>query len=155
MSATAAIAELLQEAAEWRQFYRQCCETGALRLRAQAWQFRDELRRRGAWFELEEVEDALMVIARKVLPETSAAQWDPGWANEHCRDALAKLQERYAGLSAEEREALDFSGQDIWDERMHAAGVANDPATFREALKGWERTAVGALEAAKERSGAA
>jgi hypothetical protein len=89
--ATAAVAELLKASPEWRHFYRQCCETGALRLRSQTWQFRNELRGRGEWFELSEVEDALLTIARKVLPGTPAAQWDPEWARELMRDARARL----------------------------------------------------------------
>ncbi len=84
MRATAAIAELLRSSEEWREFYRSCCETGALRLRAQAWQFRAELRDRGLAghgepLALADVEDALLEIARKVLPETPAALkgWEP------------------------------------------------------------------------------
>ena len=156
MSATAAIAEILRASEEWRGFYRSCCESSALRLRAQAWQYRDELRRHGQWFALEEIEDALLTIARKVLPETPAAQWDPEWAHELCKDALARLAQHCAGLSASARDALDYSAyQEEWNEQMHRAGVANDPATFREALKGWERAALHAFESARKRTGAA
>jgi hypothetical protein len=38
---------------------------------------------------------------------------------------------------------------------MHAAAEANDPPTFREALRGWERAAGEAFETAKTRSGTA
>ena len=154
-AATASLAELLKASPEWRAFYRQCCEAGALRLRAQAWQFRDELRDRGKDVALQEVEDALLTIARKVLPKTPAAQWDPEWAAELIHDALARLAEHYAELLGGEREVLDLSGQEAWEERIHAAGLNNDPAAFREALKGWERATAEALEVAKERSGAA
>jgi hypothetical protein len=154
-AATAALAELLKASPEWRAFYRQCCEAGALRLRAQAWQFRDELRDRGKDVALQEVEDALLTIARKVLPRTPAAQWDIEWAAELIHDALARLAEHYAELLGGEKEALDLSGQEAWEERMHRAGVANDPAGFRKALRGWEKATAGALEAARERTGAA
>ena len=155
MRATASVAQLLRGSAELRRFFKACCEAGALRLRAQSWQFRDELRERGEWFELSKIEDALLTIAREVLPETPAAQWDRDWARELCRDALARMAERCANLTAEEREALDLSGQDVWEKRICDAGEANDPAAFREALKGWERAAAEVLKAARERSGAA
>jgi hypothetical protein len=148
---------LLKESPEWRQFFKACCETGALRLRARAWQFRDEIserdpeRRRSA---LQEVEEALLTICRKVLPKTPAAAWDPEWADELIHDALARLAEHYAELSAGEKEALDLSGQEAWEERMHASGGANDPAAFREALRGWEKATAGALEAARSKGAA-
>ncbi len=158
-AATTSIAELLKASPEWRAFYRQCCEAGALRLRAQAWQFRDELRERGEDVALQDVEDALLTITRKVLPKSPAAQWDPEWAAELIHDALARLAEHYAELLGGEREVLDLSGQEPFEERIHAAGLNNDPAAFREALRGWEKATAGALEAAKaepgERSGAA
>jgi len=56
-----------------------------------------------------------------------------------CKDAIARLGEHYAGLSAADRDALDFSALDVWDERMRDAGSGNDPAAFRAALKGWKR----------------
>jgi hypothetical protein len=34
---------------------------------------------------------------------------------------------------------LDLSAQEVWDERMCAAGQNNDPAAFRTALKSWEQ----------------
>jgi hypothetical protein len=156
-AATASIAELLKASPEWRRFFKACCEAGALRLRAQAWQFKGELRDRGKDVALQEVEDALLTIARKVLPKTPAAQWDPEFAGELIQDALARLSEHYAELLGGEREVLDLSGQERWEERIHAATLANDPAAFREALKGWERATVEALEAARgeARSGAA
>jgi hypothetical protein len=142
---TASIAELLKASPEWRRFFKACCEAGALRLRAQAWQFRDELRERGKDVALQDVEDALLTIARKVLPKTPAAQWDPEWAAGLIDDALARLAEHYAA----EREVLDLSGQEPFEERIHAAGVANDPAAFREALRGWEKATAEALEAVR------
>jgi hypothetical protein len=153
-AATASLAELLKASPEWRAFYRQCCEAGALRLRAQAWQFRDELRDRGKVVALQEVEDALLTIARKVLPTTPAAAWDPEWAAELIDDALARLAEHYAELLGAEKEVLDLSGQEAWEERVHRTGVANDPAAFREALRGWEKATAGALEAARSKGAA-
>jgi hypothetical protein len=156
-AATASIAELLKASPEWRRFFKASCEVSALRLRAVARQFRDELRDRGKDVALQEVEDALLLIARKVLPKTPAAVWDPEWAAELIHDALARLGEHYAELSAGEREVLDLSGQEEWEEELHRAGLENDPAAFREALKGWERATAEALEAARgeARSGAA
>jgi hypothetical protein len=65
------------------------------------------------------------------------------------------LAKHYAGLSAEEKDALDLSDQDLWDERMVAAGLDNDPAAFRAALKGWERAGLEAIERARVKGGAA
>ncbi len=160
-SAAAALADLLRESAEWRLFYRQCCEAGAPLLRAQAWQFRDEIsEREERRYPLQDVEDALLVAARKVLPGTPAAEWSPEWAAELCADALARLQEVYAGLSSEERAALELSAKDEHEDRMVRAGLANDPPAFRAALQDWEQAALRALEAARaslvtRRSGAA
>ena len=155
-AATASIAELLKASPEWRRFFKACCEAGALRLRAQAWQVRDELRDRGIDVALQEVEIAWLTIARKVLPKTPAAAWDPEWAAELIDDALARLAEHFAELLGGEKEALDLSGQEEWEERIHRAGVANDPAAFREALRGWEKATAEALEVTGgARSGAA
>jgi hypothetical protein len=78
-------------------------------------------------------------LARELLPETPAARWDSQWAHELCKGALARLAKSYAELSATEKEAVNLSAQEVWDERMRAAGLANDPAAFRVALKGWEQ----------------
>ena len=110
MKARTALLELFKESSEWRAFFRSCCETSAFRLRSQAWQFREELKERGNGFLAEEVEDALLGLARELLPDTPAAQWDAEWAHELCKDALAHLAERYAELSTAEKEAVDLSG---------------------------------------------
>jgi hypothetical protein len=149
VSTTAALADLLKTYPEWRRFFKACCESGTLRLHAQAWQFRNELRDRGTDVALQEVEDSLLMIARKVLPEAPAAQWDSEWAAELIHDALARLAERYVEISAGERDGLDLSGQEPFEERIHAAGLANDPAAFREALQGWERATAEALEVSR------
>ena len=116
-----ALAALLRDSAEWREFFRQCCESGALRLRAQATtQFREELADRGHAFSAAEVEDAMLTAARKLLPNTPATQWDAEHAERLCRDAMARMGECFAKLS-------------------------EDEAAFREALEGWERAGLEAL----------
>jgi hypothetical protein len=155
MKARTALLELFKESHEWRDFFRSCCETSAFRLRAQAWQFRDELKDRGNQTQADEVEDVLLGLARALLPDTPAAQWDAEWAHELCKAALTRLAKSYAELSAAEKEALNLSAQDVWDERMHAAGLANDPPAFRVALKGWEREGLEAMERVRVKGGAA
>jgi hypothetical protein len=155
MKARTALLELFKESHQWRAFFRSCCETSAFRLRSQAWQFRDEPRDRGYELLPNAVEDALLGLARELLPKTPAARWDSQWAHELCKDALARLAERYAELSATEKEAVNLSAQDMWDERMHAAGLANDPAAFRTALKGWKQAGLGAMEQVRIKGGAA
>jgi hypothetical protein len=138
-----------------RSFFRSCCETSAFRLRSQAPQFCDKLKDRGHQFQAEEVEDSLLGLARDLLPDTLAAQWDAEWAHNQCKDALARLSERYAELSTVDKEMLDLSVQDEWDERMHEAGLANDPVAFRVALDGWTRAGLEAMERSRIRGGAA
>jgi hypothetical protein len=155
MKARTALLELFKESHEWRTFFRSCCETSVFRLRVQAWQFRNALRDGGNNFQAHEVESALLGLARELLPNTPAAQWDADWAHELCKEALARLAERYAKLSTAEKEAVDLSGQDVWDERMRFAGLANDPAAFRAARKGWEQAGLEAMEQARIKGGAA
>ena len=156
MKARTALLELFKESHQCRTFFRSCCETSAFRLRAQAWQFRDELRDRGNQFQADEVEDALLGLARELLPATPAAQWDPEWAYELCRDALAPIGQHYAELSASEKAALDLlSAQDPWHERMNDAGLKNDPAAFRAALKGWARARLEDMEQVRIKGGVA
>jgi hypothetical protein len=155
MKARTALLELFKESGEWRAFFRSCCERSAFRLRSQVWQFRDELKDQSREVPTDEVEDALLGLAREFLPNSSAAQWDAEWALKLCKGALSCLAECYAGLSVAEKGATDLSGQDVWDERMRAAGLANDPAAFREALKGWERAGLKAMEQVRIKGGAA
>src|SRR5215204_6964844 len=107
MKVRTALLELFKESSEWRTFFRSCCETSSSRLLSQAWQFRDELKDRGNQLDTDEVEDALLSLARELLPDTPAAQWDAEWVHELCKDALARLGERYAELSATDKEVLD------------------------------------------------
>jgi hypothetical protein len=155
MKARTALLELFRESLEWRSFFRSCSESSAFRLRVQTWQFREELKERGHGFLTEEVEDALLSLARELLPDTPAAQWDAEWAHDLCKDALARLSKHYAELSTADKEAVDLSGQGVWDERMHAAGLANDPVAFRMALIGWTRAGLEAMEQLRIRGGAA
>jgi hypothetical protein len=155
MKTHTALLELFKESHEWRTFFRSCCETSAFRLRSQAWQFGEELKERGNQFQSDEVEDALLGLARGLLPDTPGAQWDAEWAHELYKDALARLNKAYAGLSAEVKDALDLSAQDVWDERMCATGQDNDPVAFRAALRGWERAGLEAMEQVQVKGGAA
>jgi hypothetical protein len=155
MKTRTALLKLFKDSSEWRAFFRSCCETSAFRLRSQVWQFRNELNDRGDPFQAEKVEDCLFGLARDLLPDTPAAQRDIEWAHELCKDALARLSERYTELSTTEKEAVDLSGQGVWDERMHAAGLANDPVAFRVALKGWTQAGLEAMEQIRIRGGAA
>jgi hypothetical protein len=155
MKARTALLELFKESSGWRTFFRSCCESSALRLRSQAWQFREELKERGHGFLTEEVEDALLGLARELLHNTPAAQWDAEWAHDLCKDALAHLARRYTELSTADKEAVDLSGQGVWDERMYAAGLANDPVAFRMALDGWTRAGLEAMERSRIKGGAA
>src|ERR671920_1171063 len=137
MKARTALLELFRKSSEWRSFFRSYCETSAIRQRSQAWQFRGELEDLGNQFQTEEVEDALLGLARDLLPESPAAQWDAEWAHDLCKDALAHLAKRFSEFSTTEKEVLDLSVQEVWDERMHEAGLANDPVAFRVAVRSW------------------
>jgi hypothetical protein len=145
----------LKESSEWRAFFRSCCETSAFRLLSQAWQFRDELNDRGDQFRVEEAEDALLGLARDLLPDTPAAHWDADWAHNLCKYALAHLAKRYAEFSTTDKAVLDLSARGAWDERMDAAALANDPVAFRVALKSWEQAELEAMERSRIRGGAA
>jgi hypothetical protein len=155
MKARTALLELFKDSSEWRAFFRSCCEISAFRLRSQAWQFREELNDRGNQIQKDEVEDALLGLARELLPSSPAAEWDAEWAHELCKDTLARLERTYAGLSAEEKDTVNLSAQDAWDERMQVAGLANDPTAFRAAVKGWEHAGLEAMELVRVKGGAA
>ena len=155
MKVRTALLELFKASSGWRAFFRTCCETSTFRLRSQVWQFRNELKDRGNAFQAEEVEDSLLGLVRELLPDSPGAQWDTDWAHDLCKDALAVLAERYAELSIADKEALDLSAQDLWDERMHSAGLANDPVAFRMALEGWMRAGLEAMERLRIKGGAA
>ena len=155
MKARIALLELFKNSSEWRSFFRSCCETNAFRLRSQAWQYCEELNDRGHKVQTEEVEDALLGLARELLPDTPAAQWDAEWAHDLCKNALARLAKRFSEFSTAEKEVLDLSVQEVWDERMHEAGLANDPLAFRVTLDGLARAGLEAMDQLRIRGGAA
>jgi hypothetical protein len=156
MSAYKALAALLKASPEHRALFRRCCETSAERLCAQAWQFRAALREPGEWVGREDLEDALLTLARKVLPKTPAAQWDTEWAHELCKRAMIRPAALYGELTEEEQNAADLERAEAeWIERCNAAAEANDPAAFRAAVKGWEWALVETLEATRTSPGAA
>lgn len=144
----------MRDSEEWRGFFRRCCEEGPLRVRAVVCQWREELEERGHTVAVEDLEDALMNAARKLLPDSPGAEWDPDWAVALVKNSISRLGKHYASLTASERDALDLSGQHPWDDRMHAAGIDNDSAAFREASRGWERASLEVL-ASIRREGAA
>jgi hypothetical protein len=155
MKARTALLELFKKSSEWRAFFRSCCETSGFRLRTQTWRFREKLKEQDHGVLAEEVEDALLGLARELLPDTPAAQWDAEWAHNLCKDALARLAKRFSVFSTAEREVLDLFVQEVWDERMHEAGLANDPVAFRVALDGWTRAGLEAMERSRIKGGAA
>jgi hypothetical protein len=65
------------------------------------------------------------------------------------------LAKRYTELSTADKEAVDLSGQGVWEERMQAAALANVPVAFRVALKGWTRAGLEAMEQVRIKGGAA
>jgi hypothetical protein len=155
MKVRTSLLELFKDSSGWRAFFRSCCENSSFSLRTQTWQFRERLKEEGHGFLTEEVEDTLLGLARELLPDTPAARWDAEWAHELCKDAFARLSEHYTELSTAEKEAVDLSCQDVWDERMHAACLANDPVAFRVALRGWTRAGLEAMERLRIKGGAA
>jgi hypothetical protein len=154
MKARTALLELFKDSSGWRAFFRSFCETSPSRLRSQSWQFCEELADRGHRLRAEE-EDSLLGLARELLPHTPAAQCDAEWAHELCKDALALLAKRYAEFSTADKETLDLAVQEVWDERMHEAGLANDPVAFQVALEGWTRAGLEAMERLRIRGGVA
>ena len=95
-------------------------------------------------------------LAKKTIEESSSAKWDPEWAHELCKKALAPAAALYTQLSREEQDAADLeSAEAEWVDRCNAAAKANDPAAFRVAVKGWERALVETLEAARMGRGTA
>jgi hypothetical protein len=155
MKVRTALLKLFKESLEWRTYFRSCCAYSSLRLRSQTWQFRDELKERGHRFGSEEVEDALLGLARELLPSSPAARWDAEWARRLCKATLARLNERHASLAAKEKIVVDSSQEADWIGRMNAAAKANDPAAFRAAVNGWERAGLEAIEQVRIKGGAA
>lgn len=126
----------------------------AARLRVQSWQFRDELADRGYVVNLREVQDRVFEIARDLFSESRGADFVT-WARLLCGAALARLQERYASLSPEEKDAMDLSGAWCQNDVVEEACRTEDLPAFRAALKDYEREALEAVERVREESEAA
>lgn len=137
----AIVLDLLRKDEDWLQAFQAFCQAGPLRLRSQARQIREALEARGEAPPSDErdLEDALFALARDLLPESAAAQWDAEWAGELCRVALDELAGLYASVPAEKRAALDLSPLRPWEDEIVAAGVAEDRAGFRTAVEGFGR----------------
>jgi hypothetical protein len=154
MKTRTALVQLLKENRDYRTLFKRCANTSALRLRAQAYRFRDELAVCGHVVSLDEVQDALFELAHDLLPASPGADFVT-WAGLLCGDAMARLSEHYANLSLEEKEAVALSAAWERNDEIVAACEAEDLGTLREALSGYEREALAALDRAKEQSGAA
>jgi hypothetical protein len=156
MRTKTAIVELLKADRDLRVFFRACCEASAAKLRAQTWQFRDELAQRGyvVVLPLDEVQDPLFELARDLFPDSPGADIVT-WAGLLCGDAMSPLHEHYAHLSPEEKDTVDLSAAWERNDEIVAACEAEDLAALRKALRDYEREALEELRAVQERSGAA
>ena len=154
MTTKTALVELLKESRDYRTFFKRCCNTSALRLRSQAWRFRDELLVLGVAASLEAVQDTLLELARDLFPDSPGADFTT-WAGLLCGDAMARLSEHYANPSPEEKDAIDLSAAWVRNDEIVAACEVESLAALRKALRSYEREARQAVEAARERSGAA
>jgi hypothetical protein len=137
-----AVEALLRASPEWRYTFKTFCFQGRFRLRAQTWQFRDELRDRGHEFEHEDLEDALFDLACALLPDSPAARWDTEWATELTSWAVRYLAERYEG-------GADRSVLEPWAEKLYEAGVAEDRRAYHAAIRGYVKAGLEAFEAAR------
>jgi hypothetical protein len=148
MKATTAVADLLRDADEYRAFFRRCCETSADRLTSQAWQFGEELERRGVVVDIEDLQDALLTLARKVLPDSPGSTWPVELAAERASAAYRYCANLYPGVEA----CLDAVG--AADNAAMDAETAGDWQAYSAALRGMKRAAREAW-AVRERTGAA
>ncbi len=122
--------DLLEKNAEWGQFFALLCEDGPDRLRAQAWQFHEEVGGR-----LDDVEVWLLVLASEYLPDSPAGA-DSDWQARKLLYVRAYQLVHPDVDDPAEREAYDkvrvLFGEGSFDE-------------FRAALREWVR--VGRQEA--------
>ena len=72
-----------------------------------------------------------------------------------CGDAVARLGERFADLSPEEKNAVDISAAWESNDEIIAACEVEDLAALREALCSYEREVLKAWARSREESGAA
>jgi hypothetical protein len=141
--ARTALLALFKDSAEYRYFFRRLCERSPYRLRAQAWQFAEELADRGMSFELSEVEDALWELARELMPDSPAATWDTEWAGELAEKALRYLQERHVP-------GADLTALEPFDEEVVAAGFAEDRHRYRQAVREYVKAGLREFDRARE-----
>jgi hypothetical protein len=102
----------------------------------------------------EEVEDALFGMACKFLPGTPATDFT-AWAELLYRDALARIQEHYTTLSANQKDAVDLTEAWRHNDAIDEASRSEDLSALREALKDYECEARAAIQVPKKESGAA
>ena len=88
------------------------------------------------------------------MPGTPATDFT-AWAELLCKDALARIQEHYTNLSADQKDAVDLSRAWEYNEAVVEACRSGDRAALRDALRAYEREALAALEETKKASGAA
>ncbi len=155
MRATDAVADLLRTDLESRRFFKRCCEAGAFRLRAQAWQFRAGLADRGIRADLEDVQTALLVIAGKTLPGTPAGRAAAGvsdWRDHAldcgCQDCSATMPRHVAalpGLAPDEAEPTDAERERAAaDAKFAATGVVQSARQVFGIARGFGRDEQGA-----------
>lgn len=127
--------EMLDSGPEWGAFFGRRCETSPFRLRAQCWQFGEGLRDRDLSADRprhEDLEDALLDLARERYPDEPGGRWDPLHAAELAAKAMRYLAENFP--EAEGAEEL----HPLMD-AAHEAAVRGDHAGYRAALRGYAR----------------
>jgi hypothetical protein len=154
MKVRTALIEVLKGSKDLRTLFKRGSKESAFRLRAQAWQFREELTKEGYVVPLDAVEDALFGLARDLFPESPAADFS-AWAELLYRDALARIQEHFTTLSANQKDAVDLTEAWRHSDAIDEACRNEDLSALREALKDYEREARAAIQLPKKESGAA
>jgi hypothetical protein len=145
VKSTTAIADLLRASEEYRAFFKWCCETSAERLISQAPQFSEELERRGVVLDPEDLEDALLILARKVLPDSSGSAWPVELAAERASAAYRYCAKLYPceGASLGPIGAADnaaMNAEDSGDWQAYSAALREMRRAAREAWGVRERT---------------
>ena len=148
MKSTTAVADLLRASEEYRAFFKRCCEISAERLLSQAPQFGEELERRGVVLDPEDLEDALLVLARKVLPGSPGSAWPVELAAERASAAYRYCARLYPG------EGASLGPIAVPDNAAMNAEAAGDWQANSAALREMRRAAREAW-GAREREGAA
>jgi hypothetical protein len=138
MNAARALADLLRASHEYRAFFRRCCETSAERLVAQAWQFGEELQRRGVVIDSEDLEDALLILARKVLSDSPGSAWPVELAAHRTAEAYRYCAKLYPGgetsldpVGAADAAAMDAEAAGDW--QAYSAALREMKRAAREA----------------------